>query len=351
MKRICIVPQVSGVGGMVSFRAKFTAGLLARGIQVSSDLEARDYDAVLVIGGTRQLASLRRARRRGVPVIQRLNGMNWIQRRRRTGWRHFLRAETGNQLLQWIRSRLATGIVYQSEFAWQWWERIFGPAPVPHRVVYNAVDLATYNPQAAAAGVPTYQRPADHYRLLLVEGSLMGGYESGLETAVALAELLNSQHRPALAGKPVELLVAGRVAETLLQSWAQRTTVPITWAGLVPPEDIPALDRSAHLLYAADINAACPNSVVEALACGLPVLAFATGALPELVTEQAGRVVPYGGDPWRLDPPDVPALARAGVELLTRQAAYRAGARQRAEAALGLDQMVAGYLAALSGEA
>jgi len=83
-------------------------------------------------------------------------------------------------------------------------------------------------------------------------------------------------------------------------------------AGLIPRDAIPALDRSAHLLYSADLNAACPNSVIEALACGLPVAGFATGALPELVTGDSGRLVPYGGDPWKLDTPAVPALVEGG---------------------------------------
>jgi glycosyltransferase involved in cell wall biosynthesis len=103
------------------------------------------------------------------------------------------------------------------------------------------------------------------------------------------------------------------------------------------------------LLYSSDVNAACPNSVIEALACGLPVLSFDTGALSELVKDDAGRVVPYGGDPWRLDPPDVPALSQAALEILREQDRFRQGARRRAEEAFGLDAMLDAYLEVLLG--
>lgn len=342
MTQICIVPRVHGVGGMVSFRARFTAGLILRGIEVSDTAQRPPPpDALLVIGGTRDLWGLWRAKRRGVRIVQRLNGMNWLHRLQRTGVKHYLRAEYGNWNLQFIRSRLADQIVYQSEFSRQWWARVYGPTRVPNSVVHNAVDLETYTPTAPP---PTPRTP--HYRVLLVEGSLMGGYELGLETAVKLVARLNAEYRD-LLGKPVELMVAGRVSEAVKSRWAQQTDIPLVWAGLVPAENIPALDRSAHLLYSADINAACPNAVIEALACGLPVLAFDTGALPELITGDAGRVVAYGGDPWKLAPPDIPALAEAAVEMLTNPARFQAAARARAEAAFGLDQMVNHYLKAL----
>lgn len=364
MRRIGIVPQVSGVGGMVSFRDKFTSGLQARGIETTCDLHLATCDSVLVIGGTRDLPGLWRAKRRGAHIVQRLNGMNWLHRLQPTGIKHYLRAEYGNLILRSIRSRLADHIVYQSEFSRQWWQRIHGPTPVSFSVVHNAVDLEMYSPKSQASSDqrqaascklqdaggqlsnPCFTLPAAHYRILLVEGSLMGGYELGLESAVKLVEQLNTVHRDRL-DKPVELLVAGRVSEAVQARWAQKTHIPLTWAGLMPAEQIPALDRSAHLLYSSDINAACPNSVIEALACGLPVLAFDTGALPELVTGDSGRVVPYGSDPWKLEHPDIPALAAAAIEILIDQPLFRSAARARAEAAFSLDRMLDGYLAAL----
>ena len=197
--------------------------------------------------------------------MQRLNGMNWIHRIRRTGWRHFLRAEYGNLILATIRARLADHIVYQSEFARQWWERIYGPTRIPYSVIYNGVNLSSYTP------VGPSERPQDHYRLLLVEGSLGGGYEMGLETAVKLAQALD---RMPNVDKPVAVTVVGRVAAGLQARWQHQAEMRIEFTGPVPRERIPEIDRSAHLLYSADVNAACPNSVIEALACGLPVAGF-----------------------------------------------------------------------------
>src|SRR5512140_127419 len=99
---------------MASFRRKFEAGLSGRAIAVTHDL-GESSDAVLVIAGTRKLLPLWRRRRAGTRIVQRLDGINWIHRRRNTGPRHYLRAEYGNTILSLIRSRIATHIVYQSE--------------------------------------------------------------------------------------------------------------------------------------------------------------------------------------------------------------------------------------------
>ncbi len=79
-ERICLVPRVHGVGGMVSFAHKLAAGLSQRGIRICDDLADEPYQAVLVIGGTRQLGGLWQARRRGALIVQRLDGMNWLHK-------------------------------------------------------------------------------------------------------------------------------------------------------------------------------------------------------------------------------------------------------------------------------
>ncbi len=274
-----------------------------------------------------------RARRRGARIVQRLNGMNWMHRKRSVGWRYYLKSEYNNWLLAFTRRYLADRIIYQSDFARSWWHTVHRGVDAPGRVVYNGVDLAVYSPQGA--GSP----PEDHIRVLLVEAHVGGGYEKGLENAIHLTRLLTER-----VLQPVELMVVGQVSEELRTYWTQNSNTWINWIGPVPRERIPELDRSAHLLFSSDLNAACPNSVIEALACGLPVIGFATGSLPELVSDDAGRVVPYGGNYWNLEPPDVSVLAEAALEILSNLDYFKRAARQKAETAFSVDQMIDAYL-------
>jgi glycosyltransferase involved in cell wall biosynthesis len=335
-RRVCLVSRIPGVAGPAGFQRRLAEGLERRGIGVTYDLGDTPYQAALVVGGTRHLGGLKNAREQGVLVLQRLNGMNWIHRRRRTGLRHFLRAELNNRLLRLIRDRLATHIVYQSEFARGWWEGACGVTHAPASVVLNGVPLDTYTPRGPES------RPADRIRLLVVEANLDSGYDIGLTWAVDLALRLRAR-----SGRDVELAVAGRAPEGLRRQAERAAKTAVTWLGMVPPDSIPALGRSAHLLFASDVMPACPNSVVEALACGLPVVSFDTGALPELVLGDAGRIVPYGGDAWKLEPPDVEALAAAAAEVVDGNDRFRRGARARAEAGLSVEMMIDGYLGVL----
>ena len=98
------------------------------------------------------------------------------------------------------------------------------------------------------------------------------------------------------------------------------------------------------MLFSSDINPACPNSVIESLGCGLPVLAFDTGALNEIVDDHSGVLVDYGGNPWLLDEPDIDSLAEGALQIFDQQDKLRIGARQRAVKKFNIERMMDQYL-------
>ena len=336
MSRICIVPRVEGPGGVTSFRLKLEEGLRARSIDVTND-PSQQVDAILVLAGTRHLLPLRKAHRRRMRIVQRLDGINWVHRVRWAGPRYTLRAIYGNMNLSFIRARLADHVVYQSQFIKHWWEDWYRPARVPDSVIINGVDLERYTPHGL------HERPSGHYRLLVVEGSLAGGLNMGLFNAASLARALSKRFK-------LELMVVGKVDARTRQKLKDQNPFRLQFMDTVPREHIPWLMRSAHVLFSAEVHPPCPNSVIEALACGLPVIGFDTGSLSELVNGEAGRVAPYGANPWKLEPPDTSALADAAAEVLDDQQRFRTAARGRAETHFGVEKMVDEYLKVLLGE-
>lgn len=322
---------------MASFRLKFEQGLTSRGIDVTYDLDDKS-DAVLVIAGTRFLLGLNRVRRRGIRVVQRLDGINWVQRVKWSGMKYTVRAEYGNFMLSLIRNRFADRVIYQSQFIRKWWEDWYGAAKAPASVIINGVDLNTYTPEG------DHEQPKDIYRMLLLEGSLARGLNSGLFHAVSVAEKMSTKY-------PMEVVVAGTMDEaTQRKISAQgggKSNLSVKFLGTIPRTEIPKLARSSHLMYCAEVNPPCPNSVIEALACGLPVIGFDSGSLKELVSNDAGCIVPYGANPWKLENPDISALAESAGEVIEKQNQFRAAARRRAEAEFGLDKMVESYLKVL----
>jgi sugar transferase (PEP-CTERM/EpsH1 system associated) len=104
-------------------------------------------------------------------------------------------------------------------------------------------------------------------------------------------------------------------------------------------EDVPAVLRSFDLFVLPSLNEGISNTILEAMASGLPVIATRVGGNPELVTERTDGSLVAAGD-----------TAALGQELL-RCAADReltrrlgAAARDKVEARFSMSSMVRGYL-------
>lgn len=87
----------------------------------------------------------------------------------------------------------------------------------------------------------------------------------------------------------------GPQEELIRETAKQLQCIKITIVGDVPHDRLAVWMNAADLLCLPSLNEGCPNVVMEAMACGLPVVASRVGAVPELVNSpELGVVVPPG---------------------------------------------------------
>ena len=338
-RSICLIPEARSLGGPRTFQRNLIAWAEQTGqAEVHFDPDREDIDAFLVIGGPKKyLGRLLKARRQGIPVVHRLNGMNWIHHRRKTGLKYFLHAEAANLMIAFYRRFVCSRIVYQSPFCEKRWNRVYGKLDKPAKVIFNGTDIRMFVPASAD---PDLSARID---FVLAEGSFRYGMDFGLDVGAELAIGLAEHFE-----RPVCMHVAGktnpdseaRVRERLLSSGR---SAEVIFEGVCSREKLIGLEQHAAFFFSSEINAACPNAVIEALACGLPVIGFDTGALKD-VTGDGGIIVPYGADPWKLERPDHSGLIDAAVQVIRNNNAFRRAARARAEAEFPIEKMAEDYI-------
>ena len=246
------------------------------------------------------------ARRRRVPVVVNQSGVAY------PGWAG---AETDEINAPFRRALLAADhVLYQSEFCKRSADEFLGEPRGSWEVLYNAVDVDRFTPADRAP----WRGP-----VLLLGGDQTQAYrlELALRTFARVCE----------AEPEARLLVAGRLVsnpQPLLDELGVRDSVELV--GRYAQRDAPDLYRRAHLLLHTKVNDPCPSAVIEAMACGLPVVYPASGGTVELAGGDAGIGVPHP-DGWERDEPPAPeALAAAVVRVLADLPRFAAAARRRA---------------------
>jgi glycosyltransferase involved in cell wall biosynthesis len=246
------------------------------------------------------------ARRRRAPVVLNQDGVGY------PGWAGDRTEDVNRPLRRALEA--ADHVLYQSEFCKRAADEFLGSPRGGWEILPNAVDVDAFTPAAS---------PHEGGPVLLLGGDQTQAYR--LELALTtLAALL-----PAFPD--ASLVVAGRLAvptEPLVERLGLHGRVEVV--GRYAQRDAPALNRRAHLLLHTKVNDPCPSTVIEAMACGLPVVYPASGGTVELVGTEAGVGVPHP-DSWERDePPTAEALAAAVERVLANRAAYGSAARRRA---------------------
>jgi glycosyltransferase involved in cell wall biosynthesis len=196
---------------------------------------------------------------------------------------------------------------------------LFDPRAHQVRVIPNGLDLARYRPADSAAARRRLGLPAEGLGILLGSVSLA---ERRKGNDAAVAAVTRAAAAIAARGLPPPVVITTGADAPAVPGLACHHLGSLDEAGVLAA--IQACDL--HLTMAREDN--LPNTVMEALACGRPVLATRAGGIPELVGD--------GAEGWLVDTDDTvgaaAVLARLAGEPAAVAAAGRA-ARRRAEEA------------------
>ena len=240
--------------------------------------------------------------------------------------KRFVEAEIRNGLMKLIHGYFADEIVYQSRFVQRWWDRHGWRRRESWAVIPNGVDQSVF-----MTPFDDSRRTPDNPDVICVEGHL--------DYSPYAVELLNELCER-LAPVGIAVRVYGGFADA---SNREKLSTRLDYRGPVARDEVHRVYRDGIYL-SLDVNAACPNTVIEAMSSGLPVVGFDTGALAELVPGDCGRIVDFGGDPWKLDAPTVEPLVSAILEVANDYDRFSKNARNHAEQYFDIKQMTARYI-------
>ena len=245
--------QAPPYGGSNQFLLALVAEFERRGLRVERNAISAGTRGCLFNSSHFDLRRLEAFARSGCRMVHRVDGPVGVYRGFDDGT---------DELVRDINRRFAHATVFQSEYSLRR-HRELGLDFVDPIVVHNAVDPAIFNRTGRA--MLDRDRPT---RLISVSWS--DNPNKGGETYAWLDSVLDRTR--------FEYTFVGRTSTQLPHA---RTLPP------VPSERLAEVLREHDLLVTASLHESCPNHVLEALACGLPVVYANSGAMREVI-DRAG---------------------------------------------------------------
>jgi teichuronic acid biosynthesis glycosyltransferase TuaC len=184
-----------------------------------------------------------------------------------------------------------------------------GVAPERVQVVANGVDSDKFHPADRAAMRARFTLPADG-RVLITVGALVErkGFHRVIELLPALLQRFPELHYLVVGGACAEGDWEGRLRQ---QVEALGLCERVHFLGTVCPEALREPLSAADVFVLSTRNEGWANVLLEAMACGLPVVTTDVGGNAEVVARpELGTVVPFD---------DAPALQQALSDALVRQ--------------------------------
>jgi glycosyltransferase involved in cell wall biosynthesis len=271
------------------------------------------YNAVYLLSNTPYLtkSALERLKNKKIPILLNQNGVFY------PGWYSGDWEKQNNLMSKAYHS--ADHVFWQSKFCQRAADKFLGERTGEGTILYNAVDTSLFSPRYAERSIKPFT--------FLVTGKINKHLTYRLETTLQGLSLARA------AGLECVLRIDGWVEDIkpILQL-AKKLGVSnyLSIGAAYTQEQAPSIYQNADAYVMTKYLDPCPNTVIEAMACGLPILYSYSGGVPELVGLDAGVGLALPEDWKNIHIPDSHAIAQGMMEIAENQQTMRLAARERA---------------------
>ncbi len=241
-----------------------------------------------------------------------------------------------NLLRKAIRPLVHRYISVSSDMA-NWLVQTVGVRPTQVTHICNGVDMARFRPRDGCCSPIGPEGFAPKGTFVVGTVGRMEAVKDPLTLVRAFIHLLDTEPRSRESLRLV-MVGDGPLRESAASLLRDAQAEQISWLPGERP-DIPETMRSMDLFVLPSLTEGISNTILEAMASGVPVVATRVGGNPELVDD--------GRTGWLVPPSEPVAMANAVRSYLInpgQKALHGQAGRAKTEARFGMDAMVDGYL-------
>jgi glycosyltransferase involved in cell wall biosynthesis len=210
------------------------------------------------------------AKKRGIPVIHNQNGYfydAWYKNK----WK-------SRNLEMSKQHKIADYVFYQSKFCKKNSKKFLQFRDGPSEILYNSVDISKFKPNYL-------KKKTDHIKILMT-GVYNDHLGYSIEYAIRALHLINKNIN-------AHLFLAGHYSNFVKQrivsiSAELNCENKIFFLKKYNQSEAPKIYNNHDIYFYFVQNASCSNAVIEAIACGLPVVYSNSGGTPEIVGRDGG---------------------------------------------------------------
>ena len=322
--KIFLPIQVRSTGGTSTFAKKLKKALESNGDTVTFS-DSLDYDILLVLVSC-PMKYLLYAKIHKKPIVHRLDGAYYPSTV--AGRLYYLY----NLPAKIIHRFFSDHTIYQSNYSKYSCDIFLGKrTDGKWNIVYNGVDTTCFSPAA---------KPAFSNKQIFVTASRFRKEDQIMPIIHAL-ELYAKKYTANFYCN-----IIGDFTGSVAHIPEKYKNVPhLRFRGVVANANLPHYLQSSHIFLFTHQNPPCPNNIIEAMACGLPICGVADGAMGEIAKEgENSELIASEGDAfYNQRQLDLLGFADNIHKIMNNQALYSAHSRKIAEERFRVETMVEQY--------